>query len=213
MSYFEYVSKEEVSRIRNDLTAFTNLVQKDIKDLFTFTYTFIGASTNNMVTTNYYSNIGYDFDVSIIINDKNDMDPNDIIKELKSAFDKHQDLFKYNYTDDDKRVFSIKLKDKKRSKLNHVCDFGVYKTSADNQTKYISFNKKTSKYEWINNPKGIALQDHKIMWLKDNGYWQEIRERYLENRSLSVYKNKPTRLIFSDLVNSIYKESNRSEED
>src|SRR5690554_6993033 len=103
MPYFEYVSKEEVSRVKNELTKFINIIQSDIRDKFTFTYSFVGNSTRNMVTTNYYSNIGYDYDVSIMVNNADEIEESQIVNILKTAFDKYSDLFKYNNIDDDKR--------------------------------------------------------------------------------------------------------------
>lgn len=204
MSYFEYVSKEEVSRVKNELIKFINIIQSEVRNEFTFTYSFIGNSNRNMVTTNYYSNIGYDYDVSIMVNIVDNLDENKIINTLRNAFNNHSDMFKYNVNEDEKRPISIKFKDKKRSKLYHICDFGVFKKDFDGSIKYISFSKKSSTYLWINNPVGIASFDQKIMWLKDNGYWQEVRDVYLEKRALNINKNKPTRLIFIEVINSIF---------
>lgn len=207
MPYFEYVSKEEVSRVKNELTKFINIIQSDIRDKFTFTYSFVGNSARNMVTTNYYSNIGYDYDVSIMVNNADEIEESQIVNILKTAFDKYSDLFKYNNIDDDKRVISIRLKDKKRSKLNHICDFGIHKKGTDESIQYLSYSKKNNKYSWVNIPRGIASLDHKIMWLKDNGYWQEVRDIYLEKRASGINKNKPTRLIFNDVVSLIFEAS------
>ncbi len=126
MKQFEYVSKKEFEPVREELNALINLVQDEIREKFTFKYNFIGSSSRKMITREVNGNVGYDFDVNIEVNDPND---NYLPKELRtilmSGFNKHNKMFKYDYAEDHKRVFTIKVKDKKNSKILHSCDFAI----------------------------------------------------------------------------------------
>ncbi len=44
-------------------------VQDEVRDNFTFQYEFVGSVKRNMVTWDVKSNVGFDFDVNIRVND------------------------------------------------------------------------------------------------------------------------------------------------
>ena len=72
MYHFEYVSKETLKPFKNEIAKLIRMVQNDIRDKFTFQYKFIGSVARNMVTHDPKSNIGFDFDINLIINDENE---------------------------------------------------------------------------------------------------------------------------------------------
>ena len=69
MYHFRYVSKNEIAPLKNQVIELIGLVQDEIRKYFTFQYEFIGSVKRNMVTYDTKSNIGFDFDVNIMIND------------------------------------------------------------------------------------------------------------------------------------------------
>lgn len=69
MSDFRYVTKATYSNAMEDLKSLIHRVQNEVRDKFTFRYDFIGSVARNMVTMDYASNIGYDFDVNLRVND------------------------------------------------------------------------------------------------------------------------------------------------
>ena len=69
MKDFEYVTKKEYLPVKNELIELINLVQDEVRDKFTFRFDFIGSASRNMITRDKKSNIGYDFDVNIRVND------------------------------------------------------------------------------------------------------------------------------------------------
>ena len=126
MKEFEYVSKREYGPVKEDLVDLIHLVQDEVREHFTFRYDFIGSASRNMITREINGNVGYDFDVNIRVNDPdNSYSAKKIRNILKSAFDKHAKKFMYDDAEDSTRVITIKVKDRKNSKILHSCDFDV----------------------------------------------------------------------------------------
>lgn len=71
MYNFEYVSPEKYKPVKKELIKLIHLVQDEVREYFTFNFKFIGSSSRNVITCDKTSNIGYDFDVNLIINDEN----------------------------------------------------------------------------------------------------------------------------------------------
>ena len=88
MHDFRYVSKKEAAPVKAELLEIIHEVQDIVRDDFTFQYTFIGSSSRNMITEDIKSNIGYDFDVNLEVNDDEENFSAEQIKlKLKQAFD------------------------------------------------------------------------------------------------------------------------------
>ena len=69
MKNFKYVTAEELSPVKKDLIRIINSVQNQVRQDFTFQFYFVGSVERNMVTYDVKSNIGFDFDVNIHVND------------------------------------------------------------------------------------------------------------------------------------------------
>lgn len=209
MSDFEYVTRKEYLPVKKELIELINLVQDEVRGYFTFRFDFIGSASRNMITRDNNSNVGYDFDVNIEVNDDNYS-----AKELKDiimqGFNKHAKKFSYDYCEDSKRVITIKVKDKRNSKILHSCDFAIVNNYVDSEgydhQQYVHFNKNQNTYEWQNQPQGFYMLDEKIEWIKANGYWQEVRDRYLDNKNDNNNPNKKSRSIFAETVAQVYNE-------
>lgn len=210
MSDFEYVTRKEYLPVKKELIELINYVQDEVRGYFTFRFDFIGSASRNMITRDNNSNVGYDFDVNIEVNDDNYS-----AKELKNiimqGFNKHAKKFSYDYCEDSKRVITIKVKDKRNSKILHSCDFAIVNNYVDSEgydhQQYVYFNKNQNTYEWQEQPQGFYMLDEKIEWIKDNGYWQEVRERYLDNKNANNNPNKKSRSIFAETVAQVFNEN------
>ena len=96
MYHFRYVSKNEIAPLKNQVIELIGLVQDEIRKYFTFQYEFIGSVKRNMVTCDAKSNIGFDFDVNIMVNDDDeDYSAKEIKQILMKAFNKY--AYKYHY--------------------------------------------------------------------------------------------------------------------
>lgn len=90
MHDFCYVSKKEAAPVKAELLDIIHEVQDIVRDDFTFQFTFIGSSSRNMITYDRKSNIGFDFDVNIEVNDDDEnYEPKEIRTIIRKALDRN----------------------------------------------------------------------------------------------------------------------------
>ncbi len=205
MSKFKYVTKKEYQPVKQELINLINLVQDEVREYFTFRYDFIGSASRNMITIDEKSNIGYDFDINLRVNDDEE---NYTAQEIKTilinGFNKYNHLFKYDYCEDSKRVITIKVKDRTNSRILHSCDFAVVYDCDDGRQQYIHFNKTKQQYKWQYQPNGFSKIKEKVEEIKKNGFWQKVRDLYIEKKNNNNNPNKKSRSIFAEVVSEVY---------
>lgn len=205
MAKYEYVSKKEYQPVKNDLISLINMVQNEVRNYFTFRYDFIGSASRNMITRAVNSNIGYDFDVNIRVNDDDErFSAEDIKNILMNGFNKYNHLFDYDYCEDSKRVITIKVKDRMNSKILHSCDFAIVYDCENGRQQYIKFNKSQNSYSWEYQPEGFYQLSERIEAIKDEDLWQNVRDLYLIKKSNNTDPNKKSRSIFAETINEVY---------
>lgn len=205
MKNFEYVVRREYSPVKNELIQLMNLVQEEVRDYFTFSYEFIGSASRNMITREVDGNVGYDFDVNIRVNDpEENYSAEELRRILKYGFDQHNNKFDYDYTEDSSRVLTIKVKDRNNKRILHSCDFAIVFDCSNGRQQYVRYNKKQQSYTWEYQPKGFYLLDDKIADIKEYGYWQKVRELYIEKKNKNLDPNKKSRSIFAETVKEVY---------
>ena len=69
MYHYEYVSRREAKPYKDEFIDIIHEIQNLLRDKFTFRYKFIGSSSRNMITCDFTTNKGFDFDVDFYIND------------------------------------------------------------------------------------------------------------------------------------------------
>lgn len=209
MHNFRFVTKKEYQPIKEELLELIHLVQDEVREHFTFRYDFIGSASRNTITIDEDSNVGYDFDVNIEVNDPdNNYSPKKIRNILKTAFDKYAKSFGYSYAEDSKRVITIKVKDQKHKKILHSCDFAVVNNyedeNGDHRQQFIYFNKSQGTYEWQNQPIKFYEIPGMVYDIKQENLWNELKALYLEKKNNNDDIHKKSRSIWAESVNEIY---------
>lgn len=125
MCNFQYATKKELFPVRDELISIIKETQHLLRDEFTFRFDCVGSYKRNMVTYDPTSNIGFDFDVNLEVNDNDE-----------------------NST----QVITIKFKDRKNARIHHSCVFAIVNNSANEEgykcQEYIPFDKKQNRYMW-----------------------------------------------------------------
>ena len=207
MGDFRYVTKAEYANAKEDLERLIHAVQNEVRKDFTFQYKFIGSVARNMVTMDYSSNVGYDFDVNIYVNDDDgNYSAKGIRNILRKAFDKFNRQFQYDYTEDSTRVLTIKVKDRQNSKILHSADFAVVYDCDDGRQQYIHYNKNQNSYEWQYQPKGYYELSERVDLIKQYYLWQEVRDLYIEKKNHNR-NGKKSRALFAETINEIYQQN------
>ena len=142
--------------IKKELIQIINSVQDEVRQYFTFQFYFVGSVERDMVTYDVKSNIGYDFDVDIHVNaDRCNLSAKEIKTKIRLALNKVVHRYGYDDAEDSTRVITIKVKDKKNSKILHSCDFAIINDYGNEGQEYIHFNKKQNSYSWQEQPQGF----------------------------------------------------------
>ncbi len=89
----------------------------------------------------------------------------------------------------------------------HSCDFAIVNNYVDDNgnecQEYIHFNKKQKNYSWHEQQQGFYLLDEKMEWIKDCGYWQDVRDLYLYKKNHNNNSYKYSRSIYAETVHEI----------
>lgn len=208
MYHFKYVTKAEARKVREKLENLVHEVQDEVRDNFTFQYYFIGSSARNMITYDPETNIGFDFDVNLKVNDNESAySPGEIRKIIMKAFQKHCSKYGYNKFENSKRVFTIKGYNMNSEKVEHSCDIAIVNNFIDEAgtagQKYIAFDKKSNSYSWQQQSKGFNFKE-KENWLRQQPEaWNAVRERYLQKKNMNRDKSKHSRSLYAETIKEI----------
>lgn len=207
MHNFEYVPSAEYMPVKKELEKLINAVQNELRDdYFTFSFTYVGSTHRKLITQDVGGNQGYDFDVNIHVNDDNEeFSPEEIRRVIRKAFDKHGKTFGYDFCEDSTRVLTIKRKDVFRSRILSSCDLAIVYDCEDGRQQYIHFNKNQRTYEWKYLPMSNAKLEARAQWLKENCYWNEVREVYLYKKNWNCNQDKRSRSLYAETINELYK--------
>lgn len=205
MHDFRYVTKARAKPVREELYKIIYEVQNIVRPYFTFQFRPVGSSSRNMITYDKKSNIGFDFDFDLEINDDDENYlPDEIRHIMKNAIE--QVVFRYGYKpcEDSTRVLTIKKINIFTCQILHSCDFALVHNCGNGRQQYIRYNKGNHNYTWEFQSKGFKNLDNKITWLKQNGYWGELKDYYIEKKNHNNNPNKHSQSILTESVNEMY---------
>lgn len=204
MHDFRYVTKKQAQPIKDELYQILYMVQDLVRDNFTFSFTPIGSSSRNMITCDAKSNIGFDFDINIEVNDDNeDFGPKEIRTIIRTAIDRVAPRYGYKNCEDSTRVLTIKKVDTSHSRIIHSCDFAIVYNCGDGRQQYIRFNKDNNYYFWEYQGKGFVGLEKKMDWLKRENFWGELQDYYIYKKNCNDNPDKHSRSIFAESINEM----------
>ena len=207
MRNFEYVPKEEYGPVKEKLIGLIKNVQYELRDYFTFQFTFIGSSSRNMITREIDGNRGYDFDVDIRVNNAEDYTPAELKHLLMKAFNLFVHKYGYGFCEDSTRVLTIKTVDIWNPRICFSCDFAIVREveGKDGKTHhlYVFNDKGNNEYCWHERSReynGLKEKEEKI---KQAGLWSDVRDIYLEKKC-SYSDEKKSRTLFAETINEVF---------
>ncbi len=205
MHDFVYVTKAEAQPVKYELIKIIHEVQDIVRPHFTFQFHPVGSAKINMITYNRKSNIGFDFDFDLEINDdEENYCPDEIRYIMKNAIDQVSPRYGYKTCEDSTKVLTIKKIDTFTSQILHSCDFALVYNCENGKQQYIRFNKKNGNYTWEYQGKGFKNLDNKIAWLKYNEFWGELQDYYIDKKNRNNNPNKHSRSILTESINEMY---------
>ena len=205
MHDFVYVTKASAQPVKNKLIKIIHEVQDIVRPYFTFQFRPVGSSSKNMITYDRKSNIGFDFDFDLEINDdEENYTPEEIRNIMRNAIDRVASKYGYKHCEDSTRVLTIKKVNTFTSQNIHSSDFALVYNCKDRRQQYIRLNKKNGNYTWEFQGKGFKNLDNKIVWLKQNGYWIELQDYYIDKKNSNDNPDKHSRSILAESINEMY---------
>ena len=200
MYHFKYVPRTKYLPLKKEIIELIKEVQNQVRDKFTFQFEFIGSTKRNMITEDARSNIGFDFDVNLTVNNDKNYTPKEIRTILRTALTNVSRKYGYNRCEDSTRVITIVNISTKNSSILHSCDFAIVKGN-----KYIRFDKKENAYVWASQPKDFVNLDKKATKLReDSAKWNIVTNRYLEKKNENNDHNKHSRSLYAETINEVY---------
>ena len=207
---FKYISKHDptVRQAYSNLNSLIREVQLLVRDKYTFQFYPIGSYVRNMITYDTKSNVGFDFDINIEPNDEGKTySAKQLRKTFQDALNQIAPKYGFDYPGESTRVLTIKVKDRKNSRIIYSCDFAIVNNYKDGDgyycQEYIRFNKSHNSYGWYEQPDGYYMLPNKIEWTKESGLWGEVRERYIEKKDENNDPHIHSRTIFAQAVHEI----------
>ena len=205
MHDFVYVTRAVAKPVRDELIQIIQEVQDIVRPYFTFQPKPVGSSSMNMITYDRKSNIGFDFDFDLAINDDDEnYSQGEIRNIMRNAIDRVAPRYGYKHCEDSTRVLTIKKVNTFTSQIIHSCDFALVYNCKDGRQQYIRFNKKNGNYTWEYQGKGFRNLDNKIAWLKHNEYWIELQDYYIDKKNSYDNPDKHSRSILAESINEMY---------
>ena len=212
MYHFEYASRKIRKPIREKIIELLKFVQKDLKDKFTFQYKFEGSDPLNLVTYDPTTNTGFDFDLNIYPNDeKNNYSAKELKTMLINSFNKFASKFGFDFCENSSRVITLKVKDKKSSKVLYSLDVAIVNNYWDDNKNWhqevVYFNKGQNSYYWQEQPQPFYDFYNRVDLIKENGLWQVVRNLYLNKKNNNTNPSKKSRSLRIETVNEIYQKN------
>ena len=161
-----------------------------------------------MITFDSTTNIGFDFDVNIEVNARNDeYSPEEIRHIIIKALNKIITRQGFNYVENGTRVLTIKKVNSFLSKLQYSCDIAIVKNYIDrkdgNHQEYVRYIKAQNTYIWAEQTSPYDLEE-KIKAIKNHNLWNDVRKLYLYKKNYNTDKNKKSRNLYAETIKEIH---------
>ena len=205
---YEYVSKTELKAPKIQIQNIIRELQRKMRsEGVTFDPKLIGSGSKNLVTRVKGGNSGFDFDYNFVIQKDQDM----AAKELRTLFvRKLNEIIRntqYSKVSDGKNSISIKVVDKRKSRIVHSCDFAIINEYTDRYDNFnqeiLIFERNKRQYIWIEKPSRMNY-NQKLSNLKANGLWNKLRAEYLKLKSNNMDSSKKSFALFYEAINNVY---------
>lgn len=209
---YEYVTKAEYQPIRKEIETIIRKVRSYMRTHYKvkFQDQLIGSGKRHLITRIVKGNSGYDFDYNLIISAPKKGEgnhPKKLKQQFIEAFSYALKGTKYSAPQDSTSAITIKVIDKKHSKVLHSCDFAIiyYENDSPNNGYYYLKNNKSQKqylFEYRNLSRNIDVKLEQILSIS-NG-WILVRDEYLKLKNNNKDINKHSFSLYLEAINNVY---------
>lgn len=202
---YKYVSKEERDSLAKACEAIILNVQKSVKEYFTFEYRLIGSGEKRLITRNGESG-PFDLDYNFILKkDKQELSsfPGKIKNIFINAFNELNPQLSFKFASNSTSVITSKLV--LGGKLEFSFDVAIMIEGNNGNLYKLIFDKTSGRYLW-NEVRKTKNYGVKFKRIKEEGYWEDFKERYLNNKNLHLKRNEeiPSFSVFLETLNEYF---------
>lgn len=183
---YRFAKQSEVKELTAWCMEILHAVQDEVREYFTFDIRLIGSGDKRLVTQN--SDESFDLDYNIILQkDKKGLldNPKQIKDIFVARFNKvlKQYVSGYTHVSDSTSVITVKII--RNNRLKFSFDVAIIVEGDDGYFYRLTNDKNTGRYIW-NQVKKSANYFERFKAVKDNGDWEEFKERYLELKNMHL---------------------------
>ncbi|MBU1094223.1 MAG: hypothetical protein KKH01_07155 [Firmicutes bacterium] len=202
---YKYVSKEERDSLAKACEDIILNVQKSVKEYFTFEYRLIGSGEKRLITRNGESG-PFDLDFNFILKkDKKELSsfPEKIKNIFINAFNEVNPEFNFKFASNSTSVIASKLVLNGEQKFSF--DVAIMIEGNNGNLYKLIFDKTSGRYLW-NEVRKTKNYGVKFKRIKEEGYWEDFKERYLHNKNLHLTRNEetPSFSVFLETLNEYF---------
>lgn len=215
---YEYVSKREYTPYKKEVEDIIRHAQQIMKKRYntTFQYKLIGSGDRHLVTKIKNGNRGYDFDYNLILQ-KTDLwrNPKKLKQQFMIAFSDAVKGTPYKTPEDSTSSITIKVVDKKKSKIIRSCDLAIiyYVDDDDTDEGYMYLkNWKNNKYSFEERRLSHNVDSKLDGILEYEQGWNMIREEYLKIKNKNKDRNKKSFILYLESIHNVYNHLKQYEE-
>lgn len=186
---YRFANQQEVKELTKWCEEIIKEVQVELKEYFTFSFNLIGSGGKKLVTQN--AEEAFDLDYNLILQkDKQGLidNPQRIKDIIRGAFDRvlKENVKNYKGSSDSTSVITASIVDNHRRTFSF--DVAIY-VEGDNGYLYrLIHDKKSQRYIWNQVPKSRDYE-YKLQKIKEDGEWQEFKDRYLDLKNMHLRRN------------------------
>lgn len=171
----------------------------------------VGSGAKNLETQNANEPIDLDYNINIL---NIDGDITDCLKIKEYIHGKLDGVLRekgWNNCQDSKSALSTQQRYfEQGNNTRFSIDIGIV-CESKKEDWFRLIHEKTGYYQddrwyWVPGPNSNGLND-KVKWLKDNGFWNEVREAYLNKKNMYLSRgdrNHPSFNCYIEAVNEVY---------
>ena len=209
---YEFVYESEVKQYRSDCS---KTLKKTCELLrakgISAQVSLVGSGARNMITRN--GNGPYDLDYNLLVMkaDNEYRDPRLLKDTIRNDLNKAVGGKFFSDTQDSTSCLTALLHFKDTPNVEFSFDVAIIKKNPNGNYMRLIHNKNAyalgwDQYTWNEVPNSHQVKD-KADEIKEEGLWQEVRDRYLEKKNMYLSRqdcNHPSFVVYVEVVNEVY---------
>ena len=205
---YEFVYESEAKRYRSDCSDVLKETCELLKEKgISAQFSLIGSGARNMITRNGEG--PYDLDYNLLIMKAEERYWNDLrlLKEtVRNALNRAERNEFFSDAQDSTSCLTALLHFKDTPNVEFSFDVAIIKKNPNGNYMRLVHNKPWNQYTWNEVPRSHQVKD-RADDIKEEGLWQEVRDRYLEKKNMYLLRqdhNHPSFVVYVEAVNEVY---------